>query len=319
MPFTPAFAPPAPATGAKPDTASAEISTDVSYLPDLTAYLDDLLRTRERLAAAIDGVDEWARADAMPAEEEITRVRHLVGRDQGRHRPGSATPNAPRSTRRSASSAVTARSTWGCHPSAPSSPRRERRPPHERACPPGPGGSPRTGAMMKGRQADSARRRQRVLAALNRAAADGAEISVSGIARAAAVDRTFLYRHRDLLGKIHALEAAAARRRRHRRPAVTWASLQADLLAAHERAVRLNARVRQLEKRLSEALGEQAWRESGLGAPADIDALNQQVTQLEQQAIDLRLQLEEQGQDLAAARAANRELMAQLNTTARHR
>jgi len=39
--------------------------------------------------------------------------------------------------------------------------------------------------MMKGRQADSARRRQRVLAALDRAAADGAEISVSGIARAA--------------------------------------------------------------------------------------------------------------------------------------
>ena len=29
--------------------------TDVSYLPDLTAYLDDLLRTRERLAAAISG------------------------------------------------------------------------------------------------------------------------------------------------------------------------------------------------------------------------------------------------------------------------
>ena len=62
--------------------------------------------------------------------------------------------------------------------------------------------------MTKGRQADSARRRQRVLAAIDQAAADGAEISVSGIARAAAVDRTFLYRHRDLLDKIHALEAA---------------------------------------------------------------------------------------------------------------
>ena len=36
-------------------------------------------------------------------------------------------------------------------------------------------------------------------------------------------------------------------------------------------------------------------------------------------AIDLRLQLEEQGEDLAAARATNRELMAQLNTTAKHR
>ncbi|HEX9357875.1 MAG TPA: tyrosine-type recombinase/integrase [Streptosporangiaceae bacterium] len=54
--------------------------TDVSYLPDLTAYLDDLLRTRERLAAAINGVDEWARTDATPAEEEITRIRRLIGR-----------------------------------------------------------------------------------------------------------------------------------------------------------------------------------------------------------------------------------------------
>jgi integrase len=57
--------------------------TDVSYLPDLTAYLDDLLRTRERLAAAIDGVDEWARADATPAQEEITRIRRLIGRIKG--------------------------------------------------------------------------------------------------------------------------------------------------------------------------------------------------------------------------------------------
>ena len=67
---------------------------------------------------------------------------------------------------------------------------------------------PRAAVMTKGRQADSARRRQRVAAAISNAAACGAEISVSSIARAAAVDRTFLYRHRDLLGKIHALEAA---------------------------------------------------------------------------------------------------------------
>ncbi len=57
--------------------------TDVSYLPDLTAYLDDLLRTRERLAAAIDGVDGWARADATPAREEITRIRRLISRING--------------------------------------------------------------------------------------------------------------------------------------------------------------------------------------------------------------------------------------------
>jgi hypothetical protein len=177
--------------------------------------------------------------------------------------------------------------------------------------------SPRTAAMANGRQADSARRRQRVIAALDRAHGDGTEISVSGIARAAAVDRTFLYRHRDLLARIHALEAVPPAAANGAGPAVTRASLQAGLLAAHERAVRLSDRVRQLEKRLSEALGEQAWRESGLGAPADTGALSQKITHLEQQAIDLRLLAAERDDDLAAARAANRELMAQLNATTR--
>ncbi len=57
--------------------------TDVSHLPDLTAYLDDLLCTRERLAATLDGVDEWARADATPTDEEITRIRRLINRIKG--------------------------------------------------------------------------------------------------------------------------------------------------------------------------------------------------------------------------------------------
>ena len=57
--------------------------TDVSHLPDLTAYLDDLLRTRERLAATLDGIDEWARADATPTTEEITQIRRLINRITG--------------------------------------------------------------------------------------------------------------------------------------------------------------------------------------------------------------------------------------------
>ena len=167
----------------------------------------------------------------------------------------------------------------------------------------------RTQKMQAGRQADSARRRQRVIAAINQA---GTEISVAGIARAAAVDRTFLYRHRDLLEQIHAIEAAPPSGT-GAGPAVTRASLQADLLAAHERAVRLSARVRQLEKRLSEALGEQAWRESGLGAQPDIDALTARIAQAEQQTADLRIQLADRDDELAAARAANRELMTRIN------
>jgi hypothetical protein len=173
-----------------------------------------------------------------------------------------------------------------------------------------------TAPMLAGRQADSARRRQRVTAALDRAAANGEEISVSGIARAAGVDRTFIYRHPDLLARLHALEAAPPAAPGTSGPAVSRASLQADLLAAQERSARTAAHVRQLEDRLSDALGEQAWRQSGLGAPADIDALTGKITSLEQQVIDLRMQLDERDQDLAAARSANRELMAQINTAA---
>ena len=53
--------------------------TDVSYLPDLQAYLDDLLRSRERLLAATE-LDDWAKADALPSEEETTRIRRLITR-----------------------------------------------------------------------------------------------------------------------------------------------------------------------------------------------------------------------------------------------
>lgn len=175
-----------------------------------------------------------------------------------------------------------------------------------------------TTAMTKGRQADSARRRQRVSTALERAIAEGTEISASTIARAAGVDRSFLYRHRDLLAAIHTAQANPSPTGQDSRPAVTRASLHTDLAAASERAIRLTSRIRQLETRLSDALGEQVWHESGLAAPVDIDALNQKINHLQQQSADLRLQLDERDQDLAAARAANRELMAQLNTPTRH-
>ncbi|MEV5801814.1 tyrosine-type recombinase/integrase [Streptomyces collinus] len=52
--------------------------TDVSYLPDLESYLADLLRSRERLAAF--SADDWAKGEAMPSDEEITRVRRLISR-----------------------------------------------------------------------------------------------------------------------------------------------------------------------------------------------------------------------------------------------
>jgi chromosome segregation ATPase len=146
-----------------------------------------------------------------------------------------------------------------------------------------------TDHLTQGRRADSARRRQRVIKALNQAVAGAGELSVSAIARAAGVDRTFLYRHRDLLAQDRAVRQAA------RQP----------------------VRIRQLEAKLAELLGERAWAESGLGGPDDIQQLQRRITTLEQQVADLTGQLEERQQELEAARAADRELITRLNTTPR--
>jgi len=169
-----------------------------------------------------------------------------------------------------------------------------------------------TSSMIQGRQADSARRRQRVIKAINQTVSSGGELSVSGIARAAGVDRTFLYRHSDLLQQIHIAQFDASSSDRNG-SAVSKTSLQADLANAHGQIARQQSRIRQLEKRLSEHLGEQAWRESGLGAPIDIDQLQHRVTQLEQLVAELRGQLDDREQELDAARAANRELIINVN------
>ena len=99
--------------------------TNIAFLPDLQAYLDDLLRTRERLAATIDGVDDWARADATPTEEEITRIRRLITASKATSL--SSRRRASASTKRSPSCAVTAPPTpfrSACPPSAPLHPHR---------------------------------------------------------------------------------------------------------------------------------------------------------------------------------------------------
>ena len=52
--------------------------TDPSYQPELRGYLTQLLADRERLAAALPQLAEWARADAAPTPQEIEAVRRLI-------------------------------------------------------------------------------------------------------------------------------------------------------------------------------------------------------------------------------------------------
>ncbi|MET8771424.1 DUF6262 family protein [Streptomyces sp. NPDC004658] len=167
-----------------------------------------------------------------------------------------------------------------------------------------------TASLPDGRLAATSRRRERARAALRDVLRAGEPVSVSSIARRAGLDRSFFYRRSDLLQEIQAAETQPQTEDGH---GVTTASLQADLANANDRNSRLTARIRQLEEALSRALGERAWRESGLGAPTDIHALQERITQLEQHNADLTAELSEREQDLVAARAANRQLMATLN------
>jgi len=55
------------------------------------------------------------------------------------------------------------------------------------------------------------------------------------------------------------------------------------------------------------------FRASGLGGPDDTEQLRRRVAELEQTTVDLRQQLKERAEELEAARAANRELMTEVN------
>ncbi|MGO9976241.1 MAG: hypothetical protein ACLP01_26240 [Solirubrobacteraceae bacterium] len=54
-----------------------------SHLPDLYAYLERLLETRERLRAAVPQLAEWARSKAIPVDAEIRTVRTLIRAGEG--------------------------------------------------------------------------------------------------------------------------------------------------------------------------------------------------------------------------------------------
>jgi hypothetical protein len=169
-------------------------------------------------------------------------------------------------------------------------------------------------ALAAARRQDSTRRRQRVLAALDQLSGAGGEISVAAVARAAGVDRSFLYRHHDLRAQI--LQRAAQVQPDASLPRTTQVSRQsllADLANLRAHNERLRRQVAKLARRLSELLGEEVFRASGLGGPDDSEQLRRQVAQLEQTTADLRQQLQERTEELEAARATNRDLMAELN------
>ena len=173
-------------------------------------------------------------------------------------------------------------------------------------------------ALADARRRDVARRRQQVRQVLAEMSGQAGQITISAVAARARVHRSFIHRHPDLRAAvIAAADDPAASGPAASGPAgagaVSRRSLLADNANLRERNHRLEHHARGLEQRLSELLGTQISQRTGLGAPDDAAALREQADSLRQQILDLRKTLDERDEELAAAREANRRLMAELN------
>ena len=171
-------------------------------------------------------------------------------------------------------------------------------------------------ALAQARRRDVDRRRQRVPHALADMHADGAEISVSAVATRAGVHRSFIHRHADLHAAVLAAAAKAVVEPPAASTAISHRSVLAENANLHEQNRRLAQHIRELEDRLSELLGQQAFERSGLGAATGTAALQAELDHAEQANLELKRLLDERNEELAAARETNRRLMNQLNRSA---
>ena len=170
-------------------------------------------------------------------------------------------------------------------------------------------------ALGAARTADTARRHDRVRQALATMAAARQDISVSSVARAARVHRSFIHRHPDLHTAVRQAQQTLVRASP---VVVSMGSLHTDLANLHAQNARLTRHIKTLESRLSDALGVHAYQTSGIGAPDNTAQLEHRCLELEQRLLDLTDQLQERNDELHAARAANRDLMSMLNRTQGH-
>ena len=171
-------------------------------------------------------------------------------------------------------------------------------------------------ALAKARRKDVDRRRQRVHQALADMHVDGSEISISSVAARARVHRSFIHRHPDLHAAVLQAAADTVERPSPAATTISHRSVLAENANLHEQNRRLAQHLRDLEDRLSELLGQQAFERSGLGAPTSTAALQAELEQQRQANLDLKRVLEERDEELAAARETNRRLMNQLNRPA---
>lgn len=181
-------------------------------------------------------------------------------------------------------------------------------------------------ALKRARHQDSNTKRRRASEALDAMIEAGEPITFPAVARRAGVSVSLLYADPALAGRL----SEARRRQRDagadrawRLPArslVTEQSLRADLANAKDQTRRLNEEMTLMRERLARGFGAEADTANGRATSPLIDQLEQRAADLEadnaqlrQDVAKLERNLREANDTLDAARAMNRELMAEIN------
>lgn len=168
-------------------------------------------------------------------------------------------------------------------------------------------------ALAKARRRDVNHRQQRVHQALADMTADGSEITISAVAAQARLHRSFIHRHSDLHAAVLDAASRALTAPSPASTAISHRSVLAENANLRAQNHRQAQHIRDLEDRLSDLIGQQAFERGGLGAPTNAAALQAEIDKQRQTVLDLTRALEERDEELAAARETNRRLMAELN------
>jgi hypothetical protein len=183
-------------------------------------------------------------------------------------------------------------------------------------------------ALKQSRRQDSQAKRRKATEALQAMIDAGEPITFPAVARRAGVSVSLLYADKQLsarLSQARSRQRYAGQDRAWQLPVrslISEQSLRADLANAKDHIHRLHQELAVLRDRLAHQLGAQIDTATGRVTPPLLDKLEQQRaalqaenTRLRERAADLETRLRESNETIEAARAMNRELMAELNRT----
>jgi Family of unknown function (DUF6262) len=172
----------------------------------------------------------------------------------------------------------------------------------------------RISTLKRARAEDAARKRRSVADAIQKLADNGSRVTFELVARRAGVSRQFLYGDKKLRAAVENARRQTPASPRPDIPASTdTAGLQTDILLAREEITRLRAENNKLKTKLIERAASTVLD----GQDEAVRGLTARNAELVRECAGLQRQLAAAHEDLAAARATNRDLMTELNRSSR--